>query len=71
MIDSIDLKDSRLHDTPAEPEKPLTKDYDRLECAYDWSFHSVIGMLNYLCGTRPDLLNSVYQCSRFCNKPQA
>jgi len=24
-------------------------------------------MLNYLCGTRPDILYSVHQCSRFCN----
>jgi len=27
-------------------------------------------MLNYLCGTRPDILYSVHQCSRFCNNPK-
>ena len=47
---------------PAESGKPL-------ERAYNWSCQSVIGMLNYLCGTRPDLLYSVHQCSQFCNNP--
>jgi hypothetical protein len=70
VINSIGLSDSRLHDTPAEPGKPLTKDFDGLERAYNWSFRSVIGMLNYLCGTRPDILYSVHQCSRFCNNPK-
>lgn len=70
VIDSIGLKDSRLHDTPAEPRAPLTKDHDGLERAYNWSFCSMIGRLNYLCGTRPDILYSVHQCSRFCNNPK-
>jgi hypothetical protein len=29
---------------------------------------SVIGMLKYPCGTQPDILYSVHQCSRFCNQ---
>jgi hypothetical protein len=70
IIASIGLKDSRLHDTPAEPGKPLTKDYDGPDRAYNWSFRSMIGMLNYLCGTRPDILYSVHQCSRFYNNPR-
>jgi hypothetical protein len=70
LINSIGLSDSRLHDTPAEPRLKLTKDSDGLERAYNWSFQSLIGMLNYLCGTRPDILYSVHQCSRFCNNPK-
>ncbi len=27
-------------------------------------------MLNYLCGTRPDILYAVHQCSQFCNDPR-
>ncbi len=38
VINSIGLKDSRLHDTPAEPGKPLTKDVDGPHCMYHWSF---------------------------------
>jgi hypothetical protein len=69
VMASIGLKDSRLHDTPAEPGKPLTKDHDGPECAYTRSFCSVIGMLNYLCGTRPDLLYAVHQCSHSVTIP--
>jgi hypothetical protein len=41
VIASIGLKDSRLHDTPAKPGKPLTRDHDGPERAYNWSFCSV------------------------------
>jgi hypothetical protein len=59
-----------LHDTPAEPGKPLTKDNDGEHRVYSWSYRSLLGMLNYLCGTRPDILYAVHQCSRFCNEPK-
>jgi hypothetical protein len=70
VISSLGLSDSRLHDTPAEPGLQLSKDSDGLDCIYHWSFCSVIGMLNYLCGTRPDILYSVNQCFCFCKNPQ-
>lgn len=34
LISSIELSDSRLHGTPAEPGRPLPYDFDGLECAY-------------------------------------
>ena len=70
IISTLGLKDSRLHDTPAEPKTLLHKDTDGQARKYDWSYRSVIGMLNYLCGTRPELLFAVHQCSRFCNDPK-
>jgi len=70
IINSVGLKDSRLHDTPAEPGKPLTKDADGTHRVYDWSFSSIVGMLNYLCRTRPDMLYAVHQCARFCTFPK-
>jgi hypothetical protein len=70
VINSVGLKDSYPHDTPAEPGKPLTKDTDSHSHMYHWSFQSVVGMLNYLCGTRPDIMYSVHQCARFCNEPK-
>jgi hypothetical protein len=50
--------------------KPLTKDSDGPLQTYSWSYRSLLGMLNYLCGTRPDILYAVHQCSRFCNDPR-
>ncbi len=70
IIDFVNLSDSRLHDTPAEPAKPLTKDIEGEHRVYSWSYRSLLGMLNYLCGTRPDILYAVHQCSRFCNDPR-
>ena len=31
----------------------------------DWTYRSVIGMLSYLTGTRPDILYAVHSCARF------
>jgi hypothetical protein len=70
IIKAVSLKDSRLHDTPAEPGKPLGKDTEGEQRFYSWSYRSLIGMLNYLCGTRPDILFSVHQCARFCSDPK-
>jgi hypothetical protein len=70
IIDFVKLIDSRLHDTPAEPGKPLTRDIEGEHRLYSWSYRSLLGMLNYLCGTRPDILYAVHQCSRFCNDPR-
>jgi hypothetical protein len=38
IINSVGLKDSPLHDMPAEPGKPLRKDADGPHHVYDWSF---------------------------------
>ena len=53
IIDFLALSDSRIHTTPAEDKKLLDKDEDGPGRTYQWSYRSVMGMLNYLCGTRP------------------
>jgi hypothetical protein len=70
IIDFLRLAASRLHDTPAEPGKALTRDTDGQPRSYNWSYRSLLGMLNYLCCTRPDILYAVHQCSKFCNDPK-
>jgi len=69
-VDFVKLSDSRLHDTPAESGKPLTRDSEGEHRVYSWSYRSLLGMLNYLCGTCPDILYAVHQCSCFCNDPR-
>ncbi len=70
IVKAVNLTNSHLHDTPAEPGKPLGKDLEGEHRSYSWSYRSVIGMLKYLCGTRPDILFSVHQCARFCSDPR-
>ena len=36
-----------------------------------WSYRSVVGMLLYVCNTRPDIQFSVHQCARFVHDPKA
>lgn len=59
IFDFFKLSDSRLHDMPAEPNKPLTRDCEGEHTIYSWSYCSLLGMLNYLCGTCPDFLQCI------------
>ena len=70
IIGFLALSDSRQHTTPAESNCLLHKDEEGPVRTYNWSYRSVIGMLNYLCGTRPDILFAVHQCARFCEHPK-
>jgi hypothetical protein len=70
IIEFLALSDSRIHTTPAEDKVLLHKDEEGPGRTYQWSYRSVIGMLNYLCGTRPDILFAVHQCARFCENPK-
>jgi hypothetical protein len=70
IIQSVNLHDMRLHDTPAEPKTLLTKDIEGDHRKTFWSYRGVVGMLNYLCGTRPELLFAVHQCARFGVDPK-
>ena len=70
IIEFIALSDSKLHTTPAEEKVLLNKDEEGPVRTYQWSYRSVMGMLNYLCGTRPDILFAVHQCARFCEHPK-
>ena len=64
IIDFIALSDSKLDSTLAEDKKLLDKDEEGPGRTYQCSYRSVIGMLNYLCGTRPDILFAVHQCAK-------
>ena len=69
IIDSLQLKDQRQHDTPAD--QTLTRDSDGPERKLDFHYRSLIGQLNYLTSTsRPDILFATHQCARFCNDPK-
>ena len=59
-----------MHDTPAKPNKLLHRDEEAGHRTYQWSHHSVMGMLNYLSGTHLDLLFLVHQSFRFCSHPK-
>ena len=52
IIEFLALSDSKLHTTPAEEKVLLHKDEEGPIRTYHWSYRSVMGMLNYLCGTR-------------------
>ena len=70
IIEFLALSDSRIYTTPAEDKKLLDRDEEGPGRTYQWSYRSIMGMLNYLCGTRPDLLFAVHQCARFCENPK-
>ena len=69
IIDSIGLKDQRMHDTPADVV--LTPDKDGPPRQDSFHFRSLVGQLNYLtASTRPDILYATHQLARFCNDPK-
>ena len=70
IIDMTNLTDQRMYDTPAKPRKILTRDSEGEARRYEWSYCSIVGMLNYLCITRPEILFTVHQCARFGIDPQ-
>ena len=70
IIKAAGLTDQRLHDTPAEPRKLLTKESNGEPRKHNWNYRSMVGMLNYLCVTRPEILFAVHQCARFSINPK-
>ena len=70
IIDMTNLTDQRMHDTPAEPRKILMRDSEGEARRYKWSYHLIVGMLNYLCIMRPEILFAVHQCARFGIDPR-
>ena len=70
VIQSVHLKDDRIHDTPAN--EVMHRDLEGAQRKTDFHYRSVIGQLNYLAGTtRPDIQFAVHQCARFCENPKA
>ena len=69
IIDSLQLKDQRQHDTPAD--QTLHKDKDGKPRRTDFHYRSLIGQLNYLTSsTRPDIQFATHQCSKFSIDPK-
>ena len=56
---------------PMSPTLIMTKDLNGKTRQEDWSYRSLIGMMNYLVNTtHPELAYSVHQCARFCSDPK-
>ena len=69
IIDSLNLKDQRQHDTPAD--SVLFKDSEGDPRKTDFHYQSLIGQLNYLTSsTHPDIQFATHQCSRFSIDPK-
>ena len=54
IVDSLGLKDQRIHDVPTEPNVRLTKDEDGPERKDQFHYRSLIGQLNYLTASLQD-----------------
>lgn len=69
IIKATNLKDQRMHDTPADTI--LRRDTDGQERKTEFHYRSIIGQLNYLAATtRPEIQFAVHQCARFCADPK-
>ena len=66
IVDSLGLKDQRVHDTPADPNVHLHKDPNGEERKDDFHYRSLVGKLNYLtASTRPEIQYATHQLARF------
>ena len=71
IIDSLPLKDARLHDTPADPNITLTPDKNGQPRQDTFHYRSLVGQLNYLtASTRPEIQYAVHQLARFSANPK-
>ena len=60
------MSEANIADVHAIKDAVLHKDQGGAPRKQDWHYHSVIGMLNFLCNsTRPDISYAVHQCARF------
>ena len=71
ILDAVGgMENANVKSTPAQYKAILNKDLDGPQRKQEWSYRSVVGMLNYLVNcTRLDLLFSVHQCARFAANP--
>jgi hypothetical protein len=63
------LNKSNVVMTPAE-YGGLPKDKQGIEAQESWSYRSVLGIMLYLCNTRPDIQFAVSQCARLTADPR-
>ncbi len=71
IVDSLGLKDQRVHDTPSDPNVRLTKDEEGEERKDSFHYRSLVGQLNYLtASTRPEIQFATHQLARFSENPK-
>jgi len=69
IIEALGVLNGKTVNTPAS--EPLPIDKDGTQSNADFSYASVIGMLQYLQGhSRPDITMAVSQCARFVHSPK-
>lgn len=69
IILAMGLDAANIAMTPAE-YGGLPKDLHGTEAQEGWSYRSVLGMMLYLCNTRPDIQFAVSQCARYTANPK-
>jgi hypothetical protein len=69
IITAMGLDSANVSQTPAE-YGALPKDLDGTDCQEDWNYRSVLGMILYLCNTRPDVMFATSQCARYTANPR-
>jgi hypothetical protein len=71
VIQATGMENCNKSPTPAAPNQALGKDPDGEPMAEQWSYPSVVGMLQYLStNTRPDICFAVSQVARFTHDPK-
>jgi hypothetical protein len=63
------LNDANISQSPAE-YGALPKDLEGTDCQEDWNYQSVLGMILYLCNTRPDIMFATSQCTGYTADPR-
>ena len=63
-------RESKMHDTPADAYKQIHRDENGPPRVQTWNYRQLVGCLNYIRGTRPDIEYAVHQCSRYCIDPR-
>jgi hypothetical protein len=69
IITAMGLDEANVVQTPAE-YGALPKDLNGTDCQEEWNYRSVLGMLLYLCHTRPDVQFATSQCARYTSDPR-
>jgi hypothetical protein len=69
IITALGLDKANPIDTPAS-YGGLGKDKLGMPAQEEWNYKSVLGMLLYLCNTRPDIQFGTSQCARFTADPK-
>ena len=72
ILEATGMQECRTTACPTTSSGPLGYDKHGLPPMYQdkWKYSSIIGMLLYLCNSRPDIAFAVHQCARFTHNPK-